>query len=772
MSLTLYNSIGWAVEKQTITAGGGLTGPILVSAVSTDPNTVRLTFDRKLMLEYRQAGSVYHAATLDLSSFGIVKIADSTPLEVVRTIWISDTVIDLATANQQAFVYRVTCVAGGVMDFQGNVITLQTADFNGQQKVDYATPADLHMFTSGYPGMQEDLTNDFYPDLVPPYIDDQYPAAAPPWVPNPPSTNVQVDIHDADDGVNLSTVRVYIEGALAYRGDTDSFVAPYNGPSSARITQPLGYRITIDPTAPFASYQVVDVRVYAEDLAVITNILDTLYQFRIADTSIPYLDNVVPASSDTDVARNTNITLEILDDDSDVDEASVVITVAGVIAWQSQTAQPGFAVTATHLPTGWRYVINPNTDFTSWQTVIVEVYATDFEAPPNVLDTSYQFRTMDVDAPYLANEDPTPGQLNVHPFTNVQLDVLDDGAGVKANSVVLYVNGTIAYQNQVQQPGFVVARTPISGGYRYLINPNNPLPVLTNTIRVIADDLATGLNHLDTSYTFQVSDSTEPVIEDEFPLGENIAPSTHISFSCWDNILVVQSSIQATVGTEVAIENGVFQVGWNGPASSIVANLFNGWDVVIDKETDIPYGTEVVVRVSVADLTGVPVTSTWTFLVNVDPTCFTGPINDFESSLLVPYDHAASTLYYTEQLRQYLLTVVQARPDPIKAIRHINLRANLGELGALLRNLVPPLTAAEKVVKLCYKNTAIQIDAALRRKPGLLNAVLAELTPLGLPKEHRELLWSYLRTDQPNDLVPLACVMVCLAKVLEKNELS
>lgn len=771
MSLTLYNSIGWAVEKQTIAAGGGLTGPVLVSAVSTDPNTVRLTFDRKLMLEYRQGG-VYHAATLDLPSYSIVKVADSSPLEIARVLWVDDTHIDLLTANQQAFTYRVTCVAGGVMDFQGNVITLQTADFTGQQRTTYTTPSDIRLFTSGYPGMQEDLTNDFYPDLVPPYIDDQYPAAAPPWVPNPPSTNVQVDIHDADEGVNLSTVRVYIEGALAYRGDTDSFLAPYNGPSSARITQPLGYRITIDPTSPFTSYQVVDVRVYAEDLAVIPNILDTLYQFRIADTSVPHLDNVVPAEGDTDVARNTNITLEILDSDSDVDEASVVITVAGVVAWQSQTAQPGFVVTATHLPTGWRYVINPDTDFASWQTVTVEVYATDFESPPNVLDTSYQFRTVDVEAPYIDNEDPAPGQLNVHPFANIQMDVLDAGSGVKANSVKLYVNGTIAYQNQVQQPGFVVARTPIGGGYRYLINPNDPLPVLTNTIRVVADDLATVPNHLDTSYTFQVSDATEPVIEDEFPLGENIPPSTHVSFTCWDNILVVKSSIQVTVGTEVAVQNGVFQVGWNGPASSIVANLFNGWDVVVDKETDIPYGSEVTVRVSIADLTGVPVTSTWTFLVNVDPTCFTGPINDFESSLLVPYDHAASTLYYTEQLRQYLLAVVQSRPDPIKAIRHVYLRANLGELGALLRNLAPAPTAAEKVVKLCYKRTAIQIDAALRRKPGLLNAVLTELTTLGLPKEHRELLWSYLRTDQPNDLVPLACVMVCLAKILEQNALS
>lgn len=123
MSLTLYSSIGWAVEKQTIAAGGGLTGPVFVSVVSADPNTIRLTFDRKLMLEYRQADDRLRAKTLDLASFRIVRVSDSTPLEVVRTIWINDTTIDLATANQQAVSYRVTCMAGGVSDFWANLIT-------------------------------------------------------------------------------------------------------------------------------------------------------------------------------------------------------------------------------------------------------------------------------------------------------------------------------------------------------------------------------------------------------------------------------------------------------------------------------------------------------------------------------------------------------------------------------------------------------------------------------------------------------------------------
>jgi len=155
-----------------------------------------------------------------------------------------------------------------------------------------------------------------------------------------------------------------------------------------------------------------------------------------------------------------------------------------------------------------------------------------------------------------------------------------------------------------------------------------------------------------------------------------------------------------------------------------------------------------------------------------DLDCFSGPVNAFEELLLVPYDFGATTLYYTEQLRSLMLNITMDRPDPVTAVRQIFLRAHQMELAPVLRNIVPTPTLRERESTLCYKRTAIQIDAALRRKPGLLRACLSELKALKLPQQHYTLLHTYLDTDQPNDITPLACVILCLAKALEKNELS
>jgi len=502
MSLTLYNSIGWAVEKQTIAAGGGLTGPVLVSATSTDPNTVRLVFDRKLMLEYRQAG-VYHAATLDLASFAIAKVSGGEPLEVVRTIWINDTTIDLATANQQVFSYRVTCFAGGVMDFQGNVITLQTADFTGQQRTTYTTPSDIRMFTSGYPGMQEDETNDFDPDLEAPYIEPST------QDPTPGETDVALDAHitfdlkDDESGVALTTVRIWVEGNLAYRGDTDAFQVPYNGAASARTGTPASYNFVIEKTSDWTSFQTVGVRVLAQDLAAIPNELDTSYSFETVDVQVPYLDNLTPAPDDEDVPGSTNITLQIHDAGGGVSASSVWIKVNGTFAWTGDAQQPGFVVAKTVLADGFQYVINPNSDFSSFETVSVQVYAEDEEVPPNFLDETYDFRTADVEAPYLQGQVPAPSAPNIPIDTTVILEVVDDGYGVQASSVILRVNGTIAWTGDAQQPGFTVVKTAVAGGFHYVITPAVEFGEgTTPVIRAQASDLAPVPNTLDTTYSF------------------------------------------------------------------------------------------------------------------------------------------------------------------------------------------------------------------------------------------------------------------------------
>lgn len=495
MSRTLYSSLGWAAEKQTITAGGGLTGPVLVSAVSTDPNTVRLTFDRRLMLEHRQNG-VYHAETLDLSSYQIVRIANGAPLEVVRTIWVDNTTIDLATANQQAFAYRVTCVAGGVMDFQGNVITEQTADFTGQQRTTYSTPSNIRLFTAGSPGMQEDLAgDDFYPDLEAPFLQNESPA--PSELDVDPSGLIYLEIRDIGYGVDLTTVMIWVAGSLAYRGDTNTFLSPFDGPMSSVVHVGDTYQVTLERTSDFADYLTVSVRVYADDLSPIINTLDTTYTFRTWDHAAPVVDAHAPTG--VGVSKSTLITLSVADAGIGVDLSTLNVTVSGVPAVVNGVIVAPFdglssAIVVDGL--GYDVTLQKISNYASYETVSVVVTAKDFLL--NSMLYNWSFGVEDYSGPLVHPVSPTNGQNNVPQDTDIVVEVTDE-APLVANSVRVRINvGTgwvIAYQQgstPAFKPGYdgpgsgVVA---ISGGYRITIDPVVDFAVSTIvSVEVSADD--------------------------------------------------------------------------------------------------------------------------------------------------------------------------------------------------------------------------------------------------------------------------------------------
>jgi hypothetical protein len=156
----------------------------------------------------------------------------------------------------------------------------------------------------------------------------------------------------------------------------------------------------------------------------------------------------------------------------------------------------------------------------------------------------------------------------------------------------------------------------------------------------------------------------------------------------------------------------------------------------------------------------------WNLYVEEDPSCFFGPINRFEQSLLFPYTSYASTLQFTEQLRSLLLDQAISRPQANRAVRWLFLRAHSHDLAPILRSFVPAPTTVESTVRLCNQRSNVDIDAALRNKPTLLSLAIDELRSFGLPAEHADLLHRY-DVDDPNLRVPASCLTVCLAKVLE-----
>jgi phage tail-like protein len=93
----------------------------------------------------------------------------------------------------------------------------------------------------------------------------------------------------AGDVLDAWSVRVWIQGALAYDGSTSATVAAsYAGPGSGLAPSPSGTRVALVPTAPLPSAAAVDVRVVASSSKGAHRI-DQTYRFSVEDITPPSL---------------------------------------------------------------------------------------------------------------------------------------------------------------------------------------------------------------------------------------------------------------------------------------------------------------------------------------------------------------------------------------------------------------------------------------------------------------------------------------------------
>ena len=168
-----------------------------------------------------------------------------------------------------------------------------------------------------------------------------------------------------------------------------------------------------------------------------------------ADTTKPAAANKTPDSGDTGVSVSANIVFDILDkkaanvSGSGVDAATCAITVQS-LTFASTTYQQGSAeVTVAAIDYGYRFTINPATNFSQNDTVTVNIHdCQDTAATPNIMVTDiYTFTTADSDAPYV--EDLTPvNDATIATDGTVAFHLKDAGAGSSLASTVVYVNGT------------------------------------------------------------------------------------------------------------------------------------------------------------------------------------------------------------------------------------------------------------------------------------------------------------------------------------------
>ena len=242
----------------------------------------------------------------------------------------------------------------------------------------------------------------------------------------------------------------------------------------------------------------------------------------------------------------------------------------------------------------------------------------------------------DLDPPYVAFRDPNPGAINIPHVKIVEFDMLDvvDGEGIDPDTIEITVEGVLAYDGD--GGGFLgdyahgsSTITAIADGFHLTIFKfGNWDSYKQIDIRVQCDDLAPIPNSLDVSWFFRVWDHLPPVVYDGLPAGLGVPRTADVSFSVDDEPTgsgVELSGLRVIIGGELAIDAGVIQTGFQGPNSLITANATNGYDVVIDKESEYPSFTPILVSVQANDNEG-----------NVDTTNYPFTTEDWQGPLVTP----------------------------------------------------------------------------------------------------------------------------------------
>ncbi len=261
-----------------------------------------------------------------------------------------------------------------------------------------------------------------------------------------------------------------------------------------------------------------------------------------ADLSPPYLANFNPAHEATAVPLNSAISVDILDDLSGVDPASLRLVVFG----GPRGVMP-VDTTLTKIAKGYRLRAAPRLLFRDNEPVRVTISAHDLAA--NVLPaTPYSFTTLkDTLAPYVLDLQPGREARNVPRETPIFARLRDDLAGVDSASIQLILNGRAA-PAQVQHEGrdFVIRFKPATP---FAFND-------TVRVQIIAADAATARNRDTTAAIFYViEDRQAPVITalNPLPFSNEVSPRTEIIAEVRDQPAGVDlAALQMTINGRAA----------------------------------------------------------------------------------------------------------------------------------------------------------------------------------------------------------------------------
>lgn len=323
-------------------------------------------------------------------------------------------------------------------------------------------------------------------DSTPPVLADQDPL--------PGATGVAKDkliefsVLDLDSGVDLTTVTIWVEGATAYTGATDTFSAPYNGGGSAHTPvagPPAGYHFAIEKTANWASKANITVRVVAQDAN--GNLLDSTWDFNVEDYEGPTLANSSPTGSG--VSKTAPVSFD-LHDATGVDQSTLDVVIAGDAAisagvfqgsWTGSIVANGF--------NGYDITINPPpADWDSYATVSVAVGVDDTGA--NHSDFGWSFDVEDYLGPQIIPISPTAGELDVANTSHIRISFQDEHEVVLATMKVYVDIGGAGFELVYEGGGSPDFKPGWDGPFSALTGPADNRVLVVDKAGLLPDNEA------------------------------------------------------------------------------------------------------------------------------------------------------------------------------------------------------------------------------------------------------------------------------------------
>jgi len=331
----------------------------------------------------------------------------------------------------------------------------------------------------------------------PPYITNQDPAPSDTGVPR--DKVLYLEVVDDVSGVDLSQTDLYVEGNLAFVGATSTFVAPYNGASSAVASIAKGYSFYVHKTSDWESYKEISVGAESKDGS--GNILElaaSTYYFRIEDYEAPTFHNESPTG--VGASKTTSIFVEIRETSGiGVNTAEINANVSGISAVIGGVFQAGFSGSIVpNAFNGYNLTIDKDTDYASFASIPVSISAKDLSG--NLGSINWTFQVEDYLGPLILPINPINGQIQVAITENISVN-LNDEDSIDMATVVIEVDKTgtgtsfeVAFTGGSFTPDFdgpssMIAPDGTPDDVYIIIDPVNLLPPNTLIyVRITARD--------------------------------------------------------------------------------------------------------------------------------------------------------------------------------------------------------------------------------------------------------------------------------------------